>query len=312
MACDADADALLSPPPSAQRPHPPLRDASALLVSPPAASPPRRSASPSPQRTTHLALPGPAAAYAAGAPLALRAEAEPSAVSHHAAAPAAAPHLFASASWAAGVRHVAGADVAWAVGNAAFAPGAGALGSGGADPPDLRVPSLLVAVAALRSTPFGDGVACLADPSGCVDALFAADALESQFQRCENADAHLQPTPRGGPTRFHVAEGAVLLLRGATLLAPAAEPRRRALVVTRAAIAAAWPPPPPGGQQQARLQAPRRPLALPPAPPPQAPQHQEPVVIAPAPQVAPQAQTAPCADDLSALAVPDDEDEDLL
>ena len=256
---------------------------------------------PLPPQSPAAAPPGPAGALVRGS------SAPGGGAASHATAHA---YLFASPAWAAALAHVQVASFDAA--HPALTPGCGALGScAAAEPPELRAPQLLAAVASLSLTACGDAAAQLADPSGAVDALFTAEALARGG------------TPAAGDQakRVPLAEGAVLLLRDLPMLAPMVEPRRRALLVMPDSIVAAWPagalkaplalpaprprqhaepPQPPPPRERVGPPPPPPPLreqARPPPPPPLPPAH----VVMPAP-------LAP-ADDLSML---DADDADLL
>ena len=259
-------------------------------------SPPK----PPPARAPAAAPPGPAGALVRGAAAPSGGGGAPHSSAH--------AYLFATPAWAAALAHVQVA--AFDAAHPALAPGCGALGScAAAEPPELRAPQLLAAVASLSLTACGDAAVQLADPSGAVDALLTAEAVA-----------------RGGPPaagdqaqRVPLAEGAVLLLRDLPMLAPMVEPRRRALLVMPDSIVAAWPAgepkaplalPAPRPRQHAEPPPPRQQMVPPPQPPPRVEPPPPPPPPAPQPlhmDVTPVPLAA--ADDLSVL---DADDTDLL
>lgn len=220
-----------------------------------------------------------------------------------ASATAATAHLLTGGAWQAALTHLAALPPSDPSRNAAAQPLAQALPPRGTTG---RCAPLLCAVASLGRTPLGDGLAQLACPQGeVVAALLSREVVGGGVPGVSDDGA------------VPVVEGTVLLLRGAPVLLPAAEPRAAALLLSPGDVVAAWPPQPP-------------PLALPAAPQPRTTLPALPVLLA-APQSGPVPAPVPApvqpaawlsapvgsgrvlapADDLSALAPLSDSD-DLL
>lgn len=180
---------------------------------------------------TPTQLPGPASAFGSdGLP-----SPERRLVAHAAAAHSA---LFASSQWLSATAN--GFDAAGGIG--ALLRGCGVVPT-----EEYRLPALTVVVATLERTAHGDALACLADPTGSLQALVLSSALAS------------------------VRLGAAVRLLGASLLAPSAQPRQRCLLVAPEHLQRVWLPEEQATQRVATQRAPRAPTAAVPSEPPRAP-----------------------------------------
>jgi len=147
-------------------------------------------------------------------------------------AAAATAHLLHGGAWLTAEAHLATLPLGDPARDAASTPLAQALPPRGTTG---RCAPLLCAVASLGRTPCGDGVAQLACPHGdLLPALLSRELLGGGVPGVSD-DGGVVP----------LAEGTVLLLRGAPVLQPASEPRARALLLSPGDVAAAWPPQPP-------------------------------------------------------------------